>query len=112
MATVEVGTGGYLAQLLGVGPVPGACRGASALATPRATWTRWTWPRRSASTSGAEIGVAVVARESGDDMRAEVGLDIEGRVERASHVIFRGGEIGRRRSANAGAAELWRRLGD
>jgi hypothetical protein len=62
--------------------------------------------------SGAEIGVAVVARESGVDMRAEVGLDIEGRVERASHVIFRGGEIGRRRSANAGAAELWRRLGD
>jgi len=30
----------------------------------------------------------------------------------ASHVIFRGGETGRRRSANAAAAELWRRLGE
>jgi len=111
VATIEVGTGGHLAQLLGSAPflVRAEVRGpGDATGDPDpvdlATQVR--------VLSGAEIGVAVVARESGDDMRAEVGLDIEGRVERASHVIFRGGEIGRRRSANAGAAELWRRLGD
>ncbi|HZW00866.1 MAG TPA: molybdopterin-binding protein [Candidatus Deferrimicrobium sp.] len=111
VATIEVGTGGCLAQLLGSAPFlvraevrgPGGATG-DLDPVDLATQVRMV--------SGAEIGVGVVAHESGDDMRAEVGLDIEGRVERASHVIFRGGEIGRRRSANAGAAELWRRLGD
>ena len=110
VATVEVGTGGYLALLLGSSPF---LAHAAVLGTaPRAPGTLdpVALARRARADSGAEIGLAVVARESGDDMRAEVGLDIEGHESSASHVIFRGGEIGRRRSANAGVAELWRRL--
>ncbi len=111
VATIEVGTGGCLAQLLGSAPflVRAEVRGPS---DPTGDPDPEDLATQARARSGAQIGLAVVARESGDDMRAEVGLDIEGRVERASHVIFRGGEIGRRRSANAGAAELWRRLGD
>ncbi len=110
VATVEVGTGGYLALLLGSSPF---LAHAAVLGTaPRAPGTLdpVALARRARADSGAEIGLAVVARESGDDMRAEVGLDVEGHESSASHVIFRGGEIGRRRSANAGVAELWRRL--
>ena len=61
---------------------------------------------------GTAVGLATVAREVDDDMRVEVGLDIDGRVSRVTHTIFRAGDIGRRRAANAGAAELWRRLAD
>jgi nicotinamide-nucleotide amidase len=112
VATVEVGTGGYLALLLGSAPflVHAAVHGAMALRGP-AGLDPVALARQARADSGTEIGLAVVAHESGDDMRAAVGLDIEGHESRASHVIFRGGEIGRRRSANAGAAELWRRLG-
>jgi nicotinamide-nucleotide amidase len=113
VATVEVGTGGYLALLLGAAPflARAAIQGAAAL------WASGVpdpvaLARQARSDGGAEIGLAIVAHESGDDMRAEVGLDIEGCESRASHVVFRGGEIGRRRSANAAAAELWRQLGE
>jgi nicotinamide-nucleotide amidase len=111
LATVEVGTGGSLAQLLGMAPflvearlrVPGdSDEGLDPLALAGEA-------RRAV---GTEIGLAVVARQAGDDMRAEVGLDTEDRQTLASHVIFRGGETGRRRSANAAAAELWRQLGE
>jgi hypothetical protein len=109
LATVEVGTAGYLGLLLGSAPflVRAEERGPATPWTDLDPVTLATWVRRE---SGAEVGLAVVAFESGDDMRVEVGLDIEGRTERAAHVIFRAGDIGRRRAANAGPAELWRRL--
>lgn len=111
LATVEVGTAGALAQLLGTAPflAQATLRGPHAdgeALDPISTATR------ARTEAAVDIGLAVVARQAGDDMRAEVGLDIEGRRSAASHVIFRGGEIGRRRSANAGAAELWRQLRD
>jgi nicotinamide-nucleotide amidase len=111
LATVEAGTGAALAHLLGRAPF-------LARATLRGMGARPDQldPVRLATEARAEaaveIGLAVVARQADDDMRAEVGLDIEGRHAAADHVIFRGGAIGRRRSANAGAAELWRQLGD
>jgi nicotinamide-nucleotide amidase len=109
LATVEVGTGGSLAQLLGMAPflVDASLRGPGDSDDEVDPLELAIVARRAA---GTQIGLAVVARESGDDMRADVGLDLEGRHVTASHVIFRGGETGRRRSANAAAAELWRRL--
>ncbi len=117
VASIEVGTGGYLARLLASAPflLRAEVIGVDAMGHPGESGGPLdpvSLARQARSASGAEIGLAVVARESGDDMRAEVGLDMQGREVRTSHVIFRGGEIGRRRSANAGAAELWRRLGD
>ncbi len=106
LATVEVGSGGYLALLLGTGafllhaelrPVGGAS------AVELATAVR----RR----HGSDIGLAAVCREAGDDMTVMVGLDIEGTITSVERTAFRGGEAGRRRSANAAIAELWRRLG-
>ena len=41
---------------------------------------------------GAEIGVAVVAHESGDDMRAEVGLDTE--LPEGMAVLYRELDLG------------------
>jgi hypothetical protein len=109
---VEVGTGGYLGLLLGAAPFLARCelRGPAALEAGNLDPIQLAAQVR--SDSDVAIGLAAVAHESGEDMHVEVGLDIEGRRSRASHAIFRAGEIGRRRSANAAAAELWRRLGD
>jgi nicotinamide-nucleotide amidase len=107
MATIEVGTGGYLGLLLGATSFlvhaeqdASTDRDAAALAADvRAR-------------SGAEVGLSAIGRESGDDMVVEIGLDIEGEASQVVRTVFRGGDTGRRRSANAAAAELWRRLGD
>jgi nicotinamide-nucleotide amidase len=113
VATVEVGTGGQLTALLGEAawlavaqhlPPGSPALGGDETPDPQELASR------ARAGAGVEIGVAVVAVETGEDMRAEVGLDIEGRTGRATHAIFRGGETGRRRSANAACAELWRRL--
>jgi nicotinamide-nucleotide amidase len=109
LATVEAGTGGYLAHLLGRARFLG--RATVLGGEPVDSLDPVHLASAARAEAGVEIGLAVLARQAGDDMRADVGLDIEGRRASASHVIFRGGEIGRRRSANAGAAELWRNLG-
>jgi nicotinamide-nucleotide amidase len=111
LATIEAGTGGSLAHLLGVAAfLAGArLRGPGEDDQSLDALDLAIGARRDA---GTEVGLAVVAREAGDDMHADVGLDIEGRQVTASHVVFRGGETGRRRAANAGAAELWRQLGE
>ena len=104
MALVESGTGGYLGLLLGSAP-----------------FVRGTEQRRDATDPlrlateararlGTEIGLAVVAHEAGDDMQVTIGLDIEGHTDVVSRTAFRGGDAGRRRSANAAIAELWRHL--
>jgi nicotinamide-nucleotide amidase len=107
LATCEVGTAGYLGLLLGtssclIGAEQRHDRHASA------AWLASDVRLR----LGAEIGLAVVAHESGDDMSVEVATDIAGRVDSATHTVFRGGDTGRRRAANAGVAALWRRLAD
>jgi hypothetical protein len=62
--------------------------------------------------SGAEIGLAIVAHEVGEDMRVAATVDIEGEQSLAERSVFRGGDVGRRRAANAAVAELWKRLAD
>ena len=109
LATFEIGTAGQLAALLGGAPYLDSAQfrrllpsDAGAGPAELAAATR--------EQAGTEIGLAAIAIDQEDDMRVEVGIDIEGRRWQASHAIFRGGDIGRRRSANAAAAELWRRL--
>jgi nicotinamide-nucleotide amidase len=112
LATVEAGTAGNLGALLGMAPflvraeLIGGEVDASGDVDPGLLATQ---VRRR---HGTAVGLATVAYEFGDDMRVDVGLDIEGHVSRATHTIFRAGDIGRRRAANAGASELWRRLTD
>lgn len=113
LATVEVGTGGYLGLLLGSAPflLHAEQLGAQARQHGGADVEPVELATRVRRRAGAHIGLAAVAHEAGDDMRVEVGLDLEGVTSRAGHTVFRAGDLGRRRAANAAAAELWRRLG-
>ena len=58
----------------------------------------------------ADFGLSAVAHEDGDDMQVEIGLDLKGATDAVTRTAFRGGDTGRRRSANVAIAELWRRL--
>ena len=62
--------------------------------------------------AGADAGLAVRARDSGDDMHVEIAVDVLGNVGRSEQTVFRGGEIGRRRAATTACAALWTRLGE
>ena len=107
LATYEIGTSGYLGLLLGANRFLAHAeqeaateRGALALA------------QQIRASSDTDIGLAVIAHESDEDMQVEIGLDIEGVTHEVTRTAFRGGDQGRRRSANAAAAELWRQLAD
>ena len=104
LALAEVGTGGYLGLLLGQAPFVALSevRPAAPDAVALAAAVR--------QRAGADIALAVIGHERGDDMQVEIGLDIEGRTETVTRTAFRGGDTGRRRSANTAIAELWRRL--
>ena len=107
LATTEIGTAGYLGLLLGTAPfLLGAEQRHDRHAD--ASWLASDIRAR----LGADIGLAVVAQETDEDMRVNVAVDIAGHVTTATHTVFRGGDTGRRRAANAAAAELWRRLAD
>ncbi len=104
VALAEVGTGGYLGHLLGTAPFvvlserrPSAFDAVSLAADVR-------------DRAAADVGLAVIAEEVGDDMRVEIGLALEGATDTVRRTAFRGGDTGRRRSANLAIAELWRRL--
>ena len=104
LALAEVGTGGYLGLLLGTAPfvVLAEARPEALDAVSLAADVR--------HRAEADIGLAVIAHEEGDDMQVEIGLDIEGETDTVTRTAFRGGDTGRRRSANVAIAELWRRL--
>jgi nicotinamide-nucleotide amidase len=104
LALAEVGTGGYLALLLGQAPFV-------ALSELRPTaLDAVTLASDVCHRAEADIGLAAIAHEHGDDMQVEIGLDIEGRTDTVTRTVFRGGDTGRRRAANTAIAELWRRL--
>ncbi len=106
LATVEVGTGGYLALLLGASAFLSHAEqeiAASGQAGSLASDVR--------ERSGTEIGLAVIAQEEGGDMRVDIAIDIDGVATTVTRRAFRGGDAGRRRAANAAITELWRQLG-
>ena len=113
LALVEIGTGVQLGALLGAAPW---LLFAETLAptTPLARRHRdvAAYASRVREIAGVEIGLAVRARERAGDMAVTIATDIEGLVARTTRTAFLTGDQGRRRAALAGAAELWRRLGD
>jgi nicotinamide-nucleotide amidase len=106
LATLEAGTGGQLAALLGTAPW---LRQAEVVGSPEDLDLEARCAELRAR-AGAALALGVVARERGDDLSVEVAVDIEGEVTLTGHTAFRGGEIGRRRAANVACAELWKRL--
>jgi nicotinamide-nucleotide amidase len=110
LAIVEDGTAGQLGALLGMAPWlvadeqigPGGDHGVDLERRASDARTR----------NGADVGLAVIARTRGDDMRVEVAVDIDGSVTWSEQTVFRGGEMGRRRAANTACAALWARLGE
>lgn len=109
LATIEVGTSGYLGMLLGA--APWLVRAEQRRAATWAEVTAASLAQRLANDSGAAAVIAAVALEAGTDMRVEIALVIDGRLSTADVSVFRGGDAGRRRAANAAIAELWRTLG-
>jgi nicotinamide-nucleotide amidase len=107
LAVVDAGTGGYLGMLLGTAPYlerAEQLRDRGVGAAGLATGVR--------DRAGADVGLAAVVGESGEDMRVEIGIDLEGETSCVTRTAFRGGDTGRRRCANAAITELWRRLGE
>jgi nicotinamide-nucleotide amidase len=110
LALVEAGTAGQLGALLGaaewlarsesLGP-------ASALADGRALGTMAADAREAV---GAEVGLAVSAREQGDDTAVTIAVAVGEHVSEVRRLAFLRGEMGRRRAANVACAELWARL--
>lgn len=105
LATAEIGTGGYLGLLLGTAPFLLG----SEQRNDRHADVSWL-ASDIRSRIGSDIGLAVIAQDTDEDMQVEVAVDIASRVTTARHTVFRGGDTGRRRAANTAAAELWRRL--
>jgi len=112
LAVVEIGSAGQLGALLGsrrwlrLGQqmAPG---------TPIARTQRGArgWAAQIRELAGADIGLAVIARERKGDMPVQVGVSMDGRTTVVSKLAFLGGDQGRRRAANLACAELWTRLG-
>jgi nicotinamide-nucleotide amidase len=105
VASVEIGTGGSFAGLLGAAPwlvrdevlarLAGDLRHAAAAV------------RESAP---ADIGLAMRVTARGGDTAVTIGLALPGGSRRVTRTAFMGGEAGRRRAAILAAAELWRAL--
>ncbi len=107
VSIVEVGTAGYLGLLLGQASFLSHAEQQREPTTDTADLARAVRVR-----TGADIGLAAVARESAEDMHVDMAIDTTERQWTAKHSVFRGGDAGRRRAANAAIAELWRRLAD
>jgi nicotinamide-nucleotide amidase len=106
LAVVEAGSGGYLGLLLGTTPFlvyAEQQRDGDADAVQLASAVR--------ERAGADVGLAAVVSEAGEDMRVDVGIALGDESTAVSLTAFRGGDTGRRRCANAAITELWRRLG-
>jgi len=113
LALVEIGTAGQLGSLLA--PAPWFVFGETlAPDSPlaRAHHGLEPYATRVRELAGAEVGLAVRAREREGDTAVTVTTDIEGHVARVTRTAFLAGDQGRRRAALVAAAELWRRLGD
>ncbi len=107
LAVAETGTAGYIGLLLGGAPfllLAEQVRGANTDAIAMADAVR--------ARAGADVGLAAIGHDSGDDMNVEIGIALGDQRIAASQTVFRGGDAGRRRSANAAIGELWRRLAE
>lgn len=113
LATVEIGTGGSLAALLGDAPwlVFAELLGPT---SPMATVHRTPEPlaRRVREAAPADVGLAVIARERRGDTAVTVAVAVGESVVKETRTAFLGGAEGRRRAALVAAGVLWKRLGE
>ena len=111
LATVEIGTYGQLAALLGAADF---MQYAQLLRAPTATDhagdNLGLYAERVREMSGADIGLAVHARDAGDDTAVEVAIASAVGTVTAQRTAFLTGEQGRRRAALAACAVLWEQL--
>ena len=112
LATVEIGTAGHLAALLGGAPwltfgellAPGSV---AALTHPGAE----AFARRVREVAGTDAGLAVRAHERRGDMAVTIAVALRDGATQVSRTAFLSGDPGRRRAALLACAELWTRLG-
>jgi nicotinamide-nucleotide amidase len=113
LATVEVGTGGHLAALLGDAPwlVFAELLGSR---SPHAAMHRTPAPlaKRVREIAPADVGLAVVAREWRGDTAVSIAIANGDQITRERRVAFLGGDLGRRRAVLVACAALWSRLGE
>ncbi len=111
LATVEIGTAGQLAALLGNADFLqyGQLLRAAA-AAEHAQRHLGLYAERVRETSGADVGLAVHAREEGGDMRVEVAIASAAGTLFEQRPAFLTGEQGRRRAALVACGVLWQRL--
>ncbi|MGH2466833.1 MAG: competence/damage-inducible protein A [Candidatus Limnocylindrales bacterium] len=107
VATVEVGTGGRLVALVGAAPWL-----ARADVMPASDLPLGGLAERAREAAGADLGLAVRARPQDGDTAIEIAIAAPGGVTALDDVAFLGGGEGRRRSALAACAALWRDLVD
>ena len=104
-ALVEVGTGGSAARLLGEGAWLKATR-SLAPGDPGATVALAAMAEEARRASGAAIGLAVRAVETGEDTRVELAAAGPWGTSESGQTAFLGGSEGRRRAGIAAAAFL------
>lgn len=113
LATVELGTAGQLQALLGnadyllFGELVRAPADVKRAATELGHYAR-----RVREAGGADLGLALLAREARGDTHVRVAIATASGVTEHQRVAFLAGEDGRRRAALAACAVLWDALGD
>ncbi len=107
LATVEIGTAGHLAALLGA--ESWFVRGE---VLPDGRHELRSEARRARASGSADVGLALRARERRGDTAVSVAIAIGDRVATRTRTAFLAGHEGRRRAALAACAELWRLLGE
>jgi nicotinamide-nucleotide amidase len=111
LATVEIGTSGQLAALLGAADfLQYAQLLRAAPATDHAGDNLGLYAERVLDMTGADIGLAVHARDAGDDTAVEVAVATAAGTRLEQRTVFLTGEQGRRRAALAACAVLWEQL--
>lgn len=113
LGTVELGTAGQLMNLLGTAPFLQYAQLLRAeVAEDHARENLGLYAERVREMSGADIGLAVSAREKDGDMEVEVAIASAEGTETSQREVFLTGEQGRRRAALAACSGLWQWLGD
>ncbi len=113
LATVELGTAGQLQALLGNADYLLFGELVRAPADVRHAGTDLGhYARRVRDVAGADIGLALFAREARGDTHVRVAIATASGVTEHQRIAFLGGEDGRRRAALAACAALWGALGE
>ncbi len=113
LASVEVGTGGSLAALLGNAPFLALAEVAGRVSAGQPRDEGQTLAgeaERIRARAGASVGLAVGAAERGGDTAVTIAISDGQTTTTAERTCFPGGPDGRRRAALVACAELWRWL--